>query len=93
LRKEIYTNNTSQELDNNNYFNTSITINWSEKNIKAFSFRDESTSFILTNIITQHINNANILRLLRLKAKLAITKLQFAQRIDNYCRKHNNNYY
>jgi len=34
-----------------------------------------------------------MLQLLRLEAKLAIAKLQFAQRINNYCRKYSDNYY
>jgi len=41
----------------------------------------------------QYINNANVLRLLRLEIELAIAKLQFAQHIDNYCREYSDNYY
>jgi len=75
LRKEIYANNIFQELDKDNYFNTSTTINQSERNVEISNFKDKFILFISTNIITQHINNTNMLRLLKLEAKLAIAKL------------------
>ena len=64
----------SQELSENNYFNTSTTINQNEKSVKAFNSKDESTLSISTNTITQYVNNANMLRFLRLETKLAIAK-------------------
>ncbi len=41
----------------------------------------------------QYINNTNILQFLKLETKLATTKLQLVQYIDNYCCKYSNNYY